>query len=106
MTDTSELEEYFEKTLDEFMRKRSELMAVEAYMQFVRDRELNPHCDNQILHSPGKCKYCDDHPDAQTYRKMLHLKFTDEMSEGDSVLPGGERTKARAERWGGNQAKE
>lgn len=35
-----------------------------------------PHCDANILHAPGKCKYCDMHPIAQLKRLVQKVAFT------------------------------
>lgn len=44
----------------------------------VRDRSITfPHCDSLILHSPGTCMYCDDHPDWQQYRLGAGIAFSD-----------------------------
>ena len=37
-----------------------------------------PHCDTTILHAPGKCRYCDMHPDWQQYRIQSRISFSDE----------------------------
>ena len=42
-----------------------------------------PHCDSRILHSPGKCMYCDKHPEWQELRLAWHIAFTgDAPAEG------------------------
>jgi hypothetical protein len=81
------------------------LRATEAYMAFIEEREIVVHCDNRVLHSPGVCVYCDKYPEAQAFRKGLHMKFTDELEPDEAILPGQERTRASADRWGGNQGK-
>lgn len=35
-----------------------------------------PHCDSRVLHEPGVCEYCDDHPDWQTLRRAWGIAFT------------------------------
>jgi hypothetical protein len=35
-----------------------------------------PHCDPRILHTPGECKYCDEHPDWQELRVVWNVNFT------------------------------
>jgi hypothetical protein len=47
-----------------------------------------PHCNPKVLHAPGECRYCDDHPDWQKLRKAWELPFSDYDPNG----------------WGGNRA--
>jgi hypothetical protein len=35
-----------------------------------------PHCDQSVLHAPGECKYCDEHPDWQALRVVWGIAFT------------------------------
>lgn len=35
-----------------------------------------PHCDSSVLHAPGECGYCDDHPDWQALRRGWGIAFT------------------------------
>lgn len=42
-----------------------------------------PHCDAAILHSPGRCEYCDRHPEWQQYRMMARIAFSDEQATDD-----------------------
>lgn len=35
-----------------------------------------PHCDARVLHAPGKCEYCDHHPDWQELRQAWGIAFT------------------------------
>lgn len=35
-----------------------------------------PHCDQSVLHSPGVCPYCDEHPDWQALRRLWGIAFT------------------------------
>lgn len=35
-----------------------------------------PHCDARILHAPGECEFCDEHPDWQELRKTWMIAFT------------------------------
>lgn len=63
-----------------------------AYSPFQRitlDESIQfPHCDSAVLHAPGHCEYCDDHPEWQTLRVAWRIPFTDDRSNG----------------WGGNVA--
>lgn len=42
------------------------------------DLETNPppHCDQSVLHAPGECRYCDEHPDWQALRQFWGIAFT------------------------------
>lgn len=35
-----------------------------------------PHCDQRVLHAPGECEYCDEHPDWQALRFAWGIAFT------------------------------
>jgi hypothetical protein len=35
-----------------------------------------PHCDAAILHAPGECQYCDEHPDWQQLRQLWGICYT------------------------------
>lgn len=39
-------------------------------------RAFAPHCDQRILHEPGKCWACDLYPDWQTLRVKWDIAFT------------------------------
>jgi hypothetical protein len=45
-------------------------------------RAFAPHCDQQVLHAPGECKYCDDYQDWQELRKLWRIAFTGHRPEG------------------------
>ena len=34
-----------------------------------------PHCDPQVLHAPGVCRYCDAYPKWQTKRTVAKMLF-------------------------------
>ena len=38
-----------------------------------------PHCDPQVLHAPGVCRYCDAYPRWQTKRTVAKMLFTEEL---------------------------
>lgn len=42
-----------------------------------------PHCDQRILHAPGECEYCNDHPDWQALREAWGIAFTGHPPRGD-----------------------
>lgn len=73
-----------------------------------------PHCDPAILHAPGDCHFCDQHPEWQALRQLWGITFTGYapiiISDGtfsyeqiacpsDIRRPGGV-----AGRWPGNRA--
>lgn len=35
-----------------------------------------PHCDQRILHAPGECTFCDEHPEWQALRLNWGIAFT------------------------------
>lgn len=35
-----------------------------------------PHCDQRILHAPGECELCDEHPEWQELRSAWRICFT------------------------------
>ena len=35
-----------------------------------------PHCDSNVLHAPGECRYCDMYPELQADRKRYGINFT------------------------------
>ena len=39
----------------------------------------SPHCDPQVLHAPGVCRYCDAYPKWQTKRTVAKMLFTGEL---------------------------
>lgn len=68
-----------------------------------------PHCDSRVLHAPGKCVYCDLHPEWQELRRHWHINFTGEHYQqdeyGNKYLPCPaevQRPLGLIERWGGN----
>lgn len=46
-----------------------------------------PHCDQSVLHAPGECKYCDQHPDWQALRVVWGIAFTGHPVDGLNKLP-------------------
>jgi hypothetical protein len=41
-----------------------------------------PHCNSEVLHAPGMCKYCDMFPDRQAMRSASRTPFTPYSSNG------------------------
>lgn len=46
------------------------------------------HCNTEVVHAPGACKYCDEFPDRQAQRQASNTPFTPAQANG----------------WGGNVA--
>lgn len=65
-----------------------------------------PHCDNRILHAPGKCKYCDMHPELQQDRIDKRISFTGEPPQrGMYPCPAEQaRSSESLNAWPGNRA--
>jgi hypothetical protein len=64
-----------------------------------------PHCDSRILHEPGKCKYCDGHPDWQELREAWGINFTGNTLKNPKLMPCPAETQRPIEainQWGGN----
>lgn len=76
----------------------------EIYDQLIY---INAHCDSAVLHSPGKCEYCDKYPEAQQTRIDLGVRFTDDIIEDDRIpCPAiAKRSHKSVDGWGGNQPK-
>lgn len=62
-----------------------------------------PHCDPRILHAPGVCKYCDDHPEWQELRETWGICFTGEFAEGFTPCPADVDRGEKHAQWGGNR---
>lgn len=69
-----------------------------------------PHCDSSVLHKPGKCEYCDRHPDWQALRKAWGIAFTGETPVAhhpgwvEVPCPSDQRRgTGQAHVWGGNR---
>lgn len=64
------------------------------------------HCDSNVVHSPGKCSYCDLYPEIQQLRIDHNINFTDESDDSKQPDPA---TLARdintINAWAGNQPK-
>lgn len=64
------------------------------------------HCDQTILHAPGKCQYCDHYPEAQALREWWNINFTGESDPSKAPCPSEFRRAAEVrELWGGNRPK-
>lgn len=64
-----------------------------------------PHCDNLILHAPGRCTYCDRYPEAQALRDWWHIGFTNHHDPDRLPCPSTILRSAQTrDMWGGNVA--
>lgn len=63
-----------------------------------------PHCDDLVLHEPGRCEYCDRFPGWQDARLMRGIAFTgNEPEDWERACPATVlRPVEKIERWGGN----
>lgn len=63
-----------------------------------------PHCDPQVLHSPGVCIYCDRYPSWQDRRAAAGVNFTGVYDPAKEICPSQrERSLDTINRWGGNR---
>ena len=68
-----------------------------------RERAYMPHCDQSILHAPGKCEHCDKYPDWQEMRVRQRINFTGEHDEDKAPCPSTHfRSEEVRDRWPGN----
>ncbi len=66
-----------------------------------------PHCDQNVLHAPGKCEYCDEYPEMQQERQRQHINFTGEGNRNKAQCPAeARRSLANINKWGGNVPKQ
>lgn len=66
--------------------------------------EQFPHCDSNVLHSPGECEYCDRHPDWQELREVWGINFTGKNEPDKSPCPSERFRPAHVvHRWHGNR---
>jgi hypothetical protein len=65
-----------------------------------------PHCDARILHAPGECVYCDQHPDWQALRASWGIAFTGwTPDEKELPCPADHARGNTHTKWGGNVAR-
>lgn len=85
---------------------------VNAYANYQRALQiasnrtgLIPHCDSNILHAPGECRYCDDgYPDLQEFRALHLINFTGQHDPNKLTCPAEvARRLEDIELWGGNR---
>lgn len=41
-----------------------------------------PHCNSEVLHAPGECRYCDIYPVRQAMRAASQTPFTPNEANG------------------------
>lgn len=46
-----------------------------------------PHCDSNVLHKPGACRWCDHYPERQAARSAQGINFTGVHEEGKELCP-------------------
>lgn len=63
-----------------------------------------PHCDQRVLHKPGICQYCDQHPEAQAAREAWGINFTGESDPQKAQCPSEKsRPVEKIHAWPGNR---
>lgn len=73
--------------------EKSTFKAFEAVFEPLRVTEHEghdwdyPHCDQWVLHAPGKCEYCDMCPEAQARRVEIGVCFTGAPEDGKCPCP-------------------
>jgi len=64
-----------------------------------------PHCDPEVCHAPGECRYCDEMPILQEERVAKGTNFTGHNDIRLKPCPATERRPfAVINRWYGNRA--
>lgn len=62
-----------------------------------------PHCDPNVLHAPGECKYCDHRPVWQWGRIADGINFTGHHDPDKATCPAEQRRPVDTiNQWGGN----
>lgn len=67
-----------------------------------------PHCDPRVLHSPGECEFCDQHPDWQALRMAWGIAFTGwipDESKHELPCPANFARGDACQIWSGNKPK-
>ncbi len=63
-----------------------------------------PHCDNDVLHSPAECKFCDHYPELQLKRMQDKVNFTGESDKEKTKCPAEEKRDIKTiNKWPGNR---
>lgn len=74
----------------------------------VEARSMHPHCDELILHEPGKCWACDLYPQRQRLRLHMLIAYTGEDASNTNLRAcPAERARPleKINRWGPNVAR-
>lgn len=62
-----------------------------------------PHCDQKVLHAPGRCEYCDDLPEWQELRQAWGIAFTGQTpKDGQLPCPAWYARGEKCQWWSGN----
>lgn len=63
-----------------------------------------PHCDAKVLHAPGECQFCDNHPDWQRLREVWGICFTGYKPENKELPDPASNTRGleTVNKWYGN----
>jgi hypothetical protein len=71
------------------------------------DEAVTPHCDARVLHAPGTCFYCDQHPQWQQLRMLWGVAFTGRQpADGEIACPSDFLRGLNASAaWPGNRAR-
>ncbi len=85
--------------LAEFLRLKS--VDTSKSLMDIYEGAPFPHCDQLVLHAPGKCEYCDHYPILQTVRANNGIPFSGEGGSPDEER----RPREIIDRWAGNRAK-
>lgn len=76
----------------------------DEYKLLIRNRAPAPHCDQNVLHAPGRCDFCDIYKDLQHFRITSGINFTGETDPEKKPCPATEARKLEdIERWPGNR---
>lgn len=64
-----------------------------------------PHCDQRMLHAPGECTHCDNHPEWQALRVSWGIAFTGWTPDANELPCPAEKARplTTIEQWGGNR---
>lgn len=46
-----------------------------------------PHDDARVLHAPGECRDCDEHPDWQDLRELWRINYTGQREPSKAPCP-------------------
>lgn len=65
-----------------------------------------PHCDQNVLHAPNECEFCDMYPEAQDKRIVDGVNFTGQSDPNKTQCPAEARRKVEIiHGWYGNTPK-